>query len=78
MVNEKRKARSYKVKDSSYLKAMGRAQEENGALANILENVVIAYSYGLDIKAVKTKRNGGIAIDVFSEDFAADISQFKK
>jgi hypothetical protein len=74
---EKRLNKGYKVKDSFYKKAKKRADKEGGTLANILENVVIAYSFGMDIRAVKTKANGAIAIDVFSTNFSEDLSSFK-
>lgn len=50
---EKRFTRGYKVKPSVYKKAMARAKKEKGTLANLLENVVVSYAYGLDIKATK-------------------------
>lgn len=53
MANEKRFTRGYKVKPSLYKKAMARAKKEKGTLANLVENAVIAYAYGLDIKATK-------------------------
>jgi hypothetical protein len=53
MKDEKRFTRGYKVKPSVYKKAMSRAKREKGKLANLMENVVLAYAYGLDIKAIK-------------------------
>jgi hypothetical protein len=51
MINEKRFTRGYKIKPSLYKKAMLRAKKEKGNLANLVENVVMAYAYGMDIKA---------------------------
>lgn len=51
MNEDKRYNRGYKVKDSFYDKAMKRAKKADGTLANLLENVVIAYSYGMNIVA---------------------------
>lgn len=50
MKNEKRFTRGYKVRPSAYKKAMARAKKEKGTLANLVENVVIAYGYGLKVK----------------------------
>lgn len=52
---EKRRQRAYKVSDSIYDKAMKRAKKEGGTIANFLENILISYSYGLDIHAVNNK-----------------------
>lgn len=49
--SEKRLNKGYKVKDKFYQKAKRRADKEGGSLASILECVVIAYSYGMDIVA---------------------------
>lgn len=51
MKQEKRFTRGYKIKPAAYKKAMARAKKEKGKLANLVENVVIAYGYGLKIKA---------------------------
>jgi hypothetical protein len=75
---EKRITRGYKVKPSVYKKAMARAKREKGKLANLMENVALAYSYGLEIKAVKTKENGGTALDVFTINFAIELSRIDK
>lgn len=32
---------------------MARAKKEKGSLANLIENVVMCYAYGLDVKATK-------------------------
>lgn len=55
---EKRNLRGYKVKDRFYTKAKKRASKENGSLANLIECVVIAYSYGCNIVAESAKSNG--------------------
>lgn len=52
MVNEKRNVRGYKVKDKYYNKAMKRAQKENGTVANLIENVIIGYASGMNVKLV--------------------------
>lgn len=56
---QKRRQRAYKVKDEFYQKALDRANKGEGSLANLLENVVIAYSFGMDIHATK-KTNSNI------------------
>lgn len=48
-----RKQRAYKVKDEFYDKAQKRANKGDATLANLIENVVIAYSFGMDIVATK-------------------------
>lgn len=63
MNNEKRIVKGYKVKPSIYKKAMQRAKKEKGALANLLENVVMSYAYGLDIKATKYDKAGNEEIE---------------
>lgn len=80
MINEKRYVRGYKVKPSIYKKAMSRAKKEKGALANIVENVVMAYAYGLDIKAIKINGDEGTAraLDIFSENFAITLNELPK
>lgn len=75
---EKRLNKGYKVKNAFYKKAMRRARKEKGTLANLLENVVIAYSYGLDIKAINLKPGNGISIDFFAEDFSERIEAIRK
>lgn len=75
---EKRKQCAYKVRGSFYEKAKTRARKESGTLANLLENVVIAYSYGLDIKAISLKSGSGSAVDIFAEDFAEKVLAIKK
>lgn len=57
---------------------MRRAKKEKGKLANIIENVVLAYANGLDIKAVKTEANGGRALDIFTENFSVRLSDITK
>lgn len=74
----KRYSRSYKATDSVYKNAMRRAKKEKGKLANIVENVVTAYAYGLDIKAVKIQSGEGHAIDIFTEDFSIKLNKLKK
>lgn len=78
MVTEKRIVRGYKVKPSVYKKAMARAKKEKGKLANLMENVAMAYANGLAIKAVKTKENGGTALDIFSLNFSVDLANIDK
>lgn len=73
-----RRQRAYKVKDEFYDKAMLRAKKEGGTIANLVENVLIAYSFGLEIKAVKSYAGGGRAIDVFTTDGALSIMDFCK
>lgn len=46
---EKRKARSYKISDTSYLKALKRGQREKSPLAKLLEDVVKHYGNGYTI-----------------------------
>lgn len=75
MNTEKRLNKGYKVKETFYKKAIKRARKENGTLANLLENVVIAYSYGLDIKAISIKPGNGHSIDIFCENFSERISK---
>ena len=75
---EKRLNKGYKVKPVFYKKAMSRAKKEKGKLANLLENVVIAYAYGLDIKAISLKPGNGTAIDIFSEEFSERIEAIRK
>ena len=47
---EPRKPRSYKATDKNYNKAMRRAKKEGGKLSGLLENVVIGYANGLDVR----------------------------
>lgn len=75
---EARKARSYKVTDKHYFKALKRAEKEKGHLANILENVVMAYSEGLVIKAVKKQEKGAIALDVFTSNFSIELDSIRR
>ena len=51
-----RKSHSYKCKDLFYEKAQSRAVKEGSSLVKLIECVVVAYSHGMDIKAVKGKR----------------------
>ena len=64
--SEKRYTNSYKCTSIAYNKAMRRAKKEKGTLSKLLELVVIAYGYGMDIKAHKKLENGASALDVFS------------
>ena len=63
---EKRYTNSYKCTSKVYNKAMRRAKKEKGYLSSLIEAVVIAYSYGMDIKAHKKLQNGASALDIFS------------
>jgi hypothetical protein len=78
MKDEKRTPRTYKAKDSVYKKAMRRAKKEKGKLSNVVENVVIAYAAGLNIKAVKTENNDGRSIDIFTDDFSVRLNDLNK
>jgi hypothetical protein len=78
MVTEKRIVRGYKVKPSVYKKAMARAKKEKGKLANLMENVALAYANGLSIKAIRTKENGGTALDAFSLNFSVYLANIDK
>ena len=57
MGNEKRKPRAYKVTDVAYEKAMKRAQKENGHLANLIENVILLYGGGANLKAMTSQNS---------------------
>lgn len=63
---DKRYTNSYKCTSSAYNKAMRRAKKEKGTLSKLIELVVIAYGYGMDIKAHKKLQNGASALDIFS------------
>jgi len=75
MKQEKRNSRSYKTTDAIYKKAMKRAKKDGGKLSNIVENVVLAYSYGLDVKAVKMGSGVGHALDIFTENFSIRLNE---
>jgi len=49
MKAEKRVNKGYKIKDSTYQKAMKRAKKERGQLAVHIEHWVQCYSEGLEI-----------------------------
>jgi hypothetical protein len=61
--DEKRELKGYKVKPSVYRLAMKRAKKEKGHLANLIENVVLCYAYGLDVKATKYDKAGNEEIE---------------
>ena len=63
MNTEKRTNKGYKIKQSIYDKAMRRASREKGALANLIENVVIAYAYGMSIRAETYDKAGNPEIE---------------
>lgn len=46
---QKRKARSYKISDKDYFKALKRGQKEKSPLAQLVENVVRHYGDGYSI-----------------------------
>lgn len=46
---EKRKARSYKISDSSYKRALNRGRRDGLPLANLVESVVFEYGNGATI-----------------------------
>lgn len=58
MDNEKRKARTYKVKDSIYSKAKKKANKFGKPLANILEEVVHAVGHGQTIMVAQPDGTG--------------------
>lgn len=78
MKDEKRYSRSYKSQKQPYKKAMARAKKEKVKLSNIMENVLIAYSEGWDVKAVKLEAGKGFAMDIFTQDFAVNLSKITK
>jgi hypothetical protein len=65
IAEEKRAVRSYKAKQTHYVKASRRAKKAGGTLTNLLENVVIGYSEGMDVKLIQYKENSGTAMDIF-------------
>lgn len=75
MATDKKTVRSYRVSESTYKKANKRARKDGSTLAAIIENVVVAYARGLDIKAVKSYPGGGHAIDIFTEDFSIKLDK---
>jgi hypothetical protein len=64
-LEEKRIVRSYKAKQTHYVNASKRAKKEGGTLTNLLENVVIGYGEGMDVRLVSYNGNTGTATDVF-------------
>lgn len=64
--SEKRYTNSYKCTSSVYNKAMRRAKKERGTLSKLIESVVVAYSYGMDIKAYKSTTGKENILDLFS------------
>lgn len=77
MADEKRHPRTYKINTTAYKNAMKRAKKEKGKLSNLVENVVLAYSYGMEIKVVKVKDNRATALDVLCENFSERITAIK-
>ena len=75
---EKRKLKGYKIRPSIYTKAMKRAKKEGGTVANLLECVLIAYTYGLDIKAVNFKTGDGQTLNAPAADIFERIKAVKK
>lgn len=73
-----RKNRGYKISDENYLAAKERADKEKFPLANIIENVVTAYGYGMDIKAVKTGSGKATAFDIFTTSHSVTLSKKSK
>lgn len=65
---EKRIARSYKIENAYYEKAMTRAAKENAIkLANLLERVVQYYSEGYEVTVHHPKTNPRLKIDLSSK-----------
>jgi hypothetical protein len=57
--NKIRKPRSYKVVDAAYNKAKRRAKKDGGTVAGLVENIIVAYGNGYDIKLVSPIPNVG-------------------
>jgi hypothetical protein len=55
-IKEKRKTRTYKVADKYYFKAKNKFKKSDSSLAQLLEEIVIAKSKGLEVMIMVTMK----------------------